>query len=196
MSILFTGFDPFDGASVNPSWEAVCLLPEAIAGHSVHRLQLPTVYGQAAALLREEIARVRPSIVIACGVANGRPGVTPELVAINYRFARIADNAGQRYSGVPIAPEGPAAHMTSLPVHAMIEAVRAEGVPAYLSLSAGAYVCNDVYYALLACEAEYGHRGLFVHVPGTEAVDAEQSARAIAICAETAIRQGGQYADR
>lgn len=182
MPILLTGFDPFDGASVNPSWEAVCLVPEEVAGQPVHRLQLPTVFGQAADLLRQEIARLRPGLVICCGVANGRPAVTPELVAINYRFARIPDNAGQLFSGTPIAPEGPAAYMTRLPVHAMIEAIRAEDIPAHLSLSAGAYVCNDVYYALLSWEAEFGHRGLFVHVPGAEVADAEKAARAITAC--------------
>lgn len=187
MSILFTGFEPFGGASVNPSWEAVSLLPEKIAGQRVHKLQLPTVFGQAADLLRQEIARLRPEVVICCGVANGRTAVTPELVAINYRFARIADNAGQAFSGAPIDPEGPAAYMTRLPVHEMITAAQTESIPAQLSLSAGAYVCNDVYYALLGCEDEFGHRGLFVHVPGTEAVDAEKAARAIRICAEVAV---------
>lgn len=187
MSILLTGFDPFDGASVNPSWEAVCRVPEAIAGRSVHRLQLPTVFGQAAELLRCEIARLRPELVICCGVANGRQAVTPELVAINYRHARIPDNAGQQYFGQPIAADGPAAYMTRLPVHAMIDQIKAAGIPAALSFSAGAYVCNDVYYALLACEAAYGHQGLFVHVPGTEAVAPEQAARAVAICAEAAL---------
>lgn len=189
MSILLTGFDPFDGASVNPSWEAVSLLPEEVAGHCVHRLQLPTVFGQAAELLRREIARLRPELVICCGVANGRPAVTPELVAINYRFARIPDNAGQLFSGQPIDPEGETACMTRLPVHAMVEAIRAEGIPAHLSLSAGAYVCNDVYYALLNCEREFGHRGLFVHVPGTEVADAEAAARAIKACIECALRE-------
>ena len=187
MCILFTGFEPFGGASVNPSWEAVSLLPEEIAGRRVHRMMLPTVFTQAADMLRQEIARVRPEIVICCGVANGRTAVTPELVAINYRFARIPDNAGQSFSGVPIDPAGPAAHMTRLPVHEMIAAIQAEGIPAQLSLSAGAYVCNDVYWALLSSEAQLGHRGLFVHVPGTEAVATAQAARAIAICAETCL---------
>lgn len=196
MSILFTGFEPFGGASTNPSWEAVSLLPEVIAGRHVHRLMLPTVFFQAADMLRREIARIRPALVICCGVANGRTAVTPELVAINYRFARIPDNAGQSFSGVPIEAEGPAAYMTRLPVHEMIAAIQAEGTPAQLSLSAGAYVCNDVYYALLACEAEFDHRGLFVHVPGTEAVTVEQDAQAIQRCAEIAMKQGGHHADQ
>lgn len=187
MSILLTGFEPFDGASVNPSWEAVSRVPDRIAGREVHRLRLPVVYGEAANLLLHEIVRICPEIVICCGVANGRQAVTPELVAINYRHARIADNTGQQYSGQPIDPAGPAAYMTRLPVHDMIEEIKAADIPAYLSLSAEAYVCNDVYYALLASEAEYGHRGLFIHVPGADVVDADTAARAITICLQTAL---------
>ena len=188
MPILITGFEPFDGAALNPSWEAVRLLPDAIAGHTLHRLQLPVEFARAAAILREKIADLRPELVIACGVAGGRTAITPELVAINYRHARIPDNAGRQCREQPIDPVGPAAYMTRLPIHRMIEAIGAAGVPAQLSLSAGAYVCNDVYYALLQCEKDFGHSGLFIHVPGTDAVDTERTARAIAICAEWAIQ--------
>lgn len=187
MSILLTGFEPFDGAEVNPSWEAVLRVPECVAGREVHRLRLPVVYGEAAEMLRREIEMLRPEVVICCGVAGGRQAVTPELVAINYRCARIADNAGRLYQGEKIVPDGPAACMTVLPVHGMIDAVKAEDIPCALSFSAGAYVCNDVYWALLSCEPDFGHRGLFIHVPGTDAVDADRAARAIAICAEYAF---------
>lgn len=192
MSILLTGFEPFDGAEMNPSWEAVERVPDEVAGHPVHRVCLPVVYGEAANLLVGEIARLRPEVVVGCGVAGGRQAITPELVAVNYRMARIPDNAGQQFGGVPIDPEGPAAHMTRLPVHAMIDAVKAAGIPAYLSLSAGAYVCNDVYWALLATEAEYGHRGLFIHVPEADVVDADAAARAITLCLQTALQEANQ----
>ena len=189
MNILLTGFEPFDGADTNPSWEAVLRVPDQTAGHEIHRLCLPVVFGEAAELLRAEIARLHPGLVISCGVANGRQAVTPELVAINYRHARIPDNAGKSYHAQPIDPDGPAAYMTALPVHRMIDAVKAADIPCGLSLSAGAYVCNDVYYALLAAEAELGHKGLFIHVPGTEVVCPSDAARAIALCIETALTE-------
>lgn len=195
MSILLTGFEPFDGAETNPSWEAVCRVADRIAGQEVHRVCLPVVYGEAAKLLRGEIARIRPEVVVCCGVAGGRTAITPELVAVNYRMARIPDNAGQQFAGVPIDPDGPAAYMTRLPVHSMIDAVKAAGIPAYLSLSAGAYVCNDVYWALLAAEGEYGYLGLFIHVPGADVVDADAAARAITLCLQTAL-EGADHADR
>ena len=187
MSILITGFEPFDGATRNPSWEAAALVPEEVAGQAVHKVQLPTVFGLAAEQLRSAIARIRPEIVICCGVAGGRRAVTPELVAINYRHARIPDNAGQMFRAQPIMADGPAAYMTRLPIHRMIEALSAAGIPAQLSLSAGAYVCNDVYYALLESEAEFGHRGLFVHVPGEDVVSVQDAARAIVLCLENAV---------
>lgn len=192
MAVLLTGFEPFGGAEINPSWEAVSRVAASVAGHAVHKLLLPVTYGEAAGLLRGEIARIRPEIVICCGVANGRQAITPELVAINYRHAAIPDNAGQQYSGQPIDADGPAAYMTRLPVHAMLSAMKAAGIPAHLSLSAGAYVCNDVYYALLASEAEYSCRGLFIHVPGADVADADIAAQAITLCLRTALADGTQ----
>lgn len=187
MSILLTGFEPFGGASVNPSWEAVLRVPDVICGRRVHRLRLPVTYQQAAALLLAEIRRLKPALVICTGVAGGRQRVTPELVALNYRWAAIADNAGQSFSGTPILPGGDTALMTRLPVHAMVEAILARGVPAGLSLSAGAYVCNDVYYHLLHHEAALGCRGLFVHVPDAQQLSADQAAQALTACMETAL---------
>ena len=170
MSILLTGFEPFNGAAVNPSWEAVLRVPATIGSHEVHRMRLPVVYQQAAAEMLAEISRL-----------------PPELVALNYRMASIPDNAGQLFSGEPILPHGENALMTALPVHQMIAAIREKEIPAWLSLSAGAYVCNDLYYHLLLQEAEMGYRGLFVHVPETKEVDADRAAQALTACIEAAL---------
>lgn len=188
MSILLTGFEPFDGASVNPSWEAVLQVPGEVCGHEVHRLRLPVVYRQAAEEMLAEIRRIRPVLVICCGVASGRNGVTPELVALNYRWASIPDNAGQRFSGDPILPGGETALMTRLPVHEMVGAIRAQEIPAWVSLSAGAYVCNDLYYHLLLREAALGYRGLFVHVPDAGVVNAPRAALALTACIREALK--------
>ena len=185
MSILVTGFDPFGGAVVNPSWEAVQRLPDTIAGHAVHRLQLPTVFGRCGELLLAKAEEVQPALVILCGVAQGREAVTPELVAVNYRMAAIADNAGQTYSGDKIDESCPAAFMTDAPVQDIIAAIRKAEIPARLSLSAGAYVCNDLYFAAL----KHGLPALFIHVPGSEVVDATHAALAIQIAIETTLHK-------
>jgi len=186
MSILVTSFDPFGGAEVNPSWKAVSLLPSSIAGHEVHRMQLPTVFGRCGEMLLQAAEELQPALVILCGVAQGREAVTPELVAVNYRMAHIPDNAGQAFEGVKIDKSCSAAFMTEAPVQEIIAAIQAAGIPARLSLSAGAYVCNDLYFAAL----KNGLPVLFIHVPGVEAVDTAHAAQAIQIAIETALHKG------
>jgi pyroglutamyl-peptidase len=82
-------------------------------------------------------------------------------------FDRIADNAGQKVVDEPIARDGPAAYFCTLPVRAMHDAVRAAGVPAELSLSAGAYLCNQVIYKLLhhLAQNKSNTRAGFIHLP-------------------------------
>lgn len=188
MAILLTGFEPFNGAEINPSWEAVQLVPEEIDGHRVHRMQLPVVYGEAAEMLLAEIWRLKPVAVLSCGVAGGRKGVTPELVALNYRMAKIADNKGKKYEGERIEMVGETALMTDLPLQQMANDIREADIPAEVSLSAGAYVCNDVYYALLRHQAEEGYKGLFVHVPEESVVSFEDAARALTLCARWMLK--------
>ena len=72
-----------------------------------------------------------------------------ERIAINVDDARIKDNAGQQPVDDRIAPDGPAAHFATLPVKAMVAAIRAAGVPAEVSNSAGTFVCNHLMYGVL-----------------------------------------------
>ncbi|MGN1021507.1 MAG: pyroglutamyl-peptidase I [Aristaeellaceae bacterium] len=185
MTILITGFEPFGGDSVNPSWEAVSLLPERVGDNRVCRLRLPVVFGQCGQRLMQAAEEIRPDAVICCGVAKGRTEVTPELLAVNWRMGAIADNAGIRYEGEKIDPDGPDAIMTALPVNRMVAAIRQAGLPGRLSLSAGAYVCNDLYYALMRGQARYGYRGLFIHVPAESELSFADTARALLCCIRT-----------
>lgn len=188
MSILVTGFEPFGGDSVNPSWEAVSRLPDSVMGAPVHKLRLPVVFGLCGERLMEEIRSIRPSVVVCCGVAGSRTEITPELLAVNWRMGSIADNAGIRYTGEKIDAEAPDAIMTDLPVNAMVEVMKAEQLPARLSLSAGAYVCNDLYFALMQGRKEMDYRGLFIHVPPESALSFAETARGIHTCLETILR--------
>ncbi|MFI5657683.1 pyroglutamyl-peptidase I [Streptomyces sp. NPDC051684] len=166
--VLLTGFEPFGGESVNPSWQAaqavVAAPPEGLA---VTAVRLPCVFGESIAALRTAVAEAAPDLVVCLGQAGGRPGVTVERVAINVDDARIADNAGAQPIDVPVVPGGPAAYFSTLPVKACVAAMRDAGVPAALSNTAGTFVCNHVAYGLahlLATELP-GVRGGFVHVP-------------------------------
>ena len=169
-SVLLTGFEPFGGEAINPSWEAVRALDGwKHAGAVVHARQMPCVFGAAIESLAEAMDELKPRLVLCIGQAGGRAEVTPERVAINIDDGRIADNAGRQPVDVPVVPEGPAAYFSTLPIKAMVRDLRAAGVPASVSNTAGTFVCNHIFYALmhrLATQAALAHtRGGFVHVP-------------------------------
>lgn len=163
--VLMTGFAPFGGESVNPSWQAVSVL--GARRDDVAAVELPCEFAASLPALRRAIEEHRPELVVCVGQAGGRTEVTPERVAINLVDARIPDNAGAQPVDVPVVEDGPAAYFTTLPVKACVAAIRAAGVPASVSHTAGTYVCNQVFYGLMHLLATDfpGVRGGFVHVP-------------------------------
>ena len=163
--LLITGFDPFGGEQVNPSWEAVSRLPEQIGEYFLTKLQIPTVYGEAAKQILAVAEELCPDVILCIGQAGGREGITPEVVAINLREARIPDNAGNQPVALPVVENGPAAYFTTVPVREMVAAVTKVGIPSSLSYSAGAFVCNDVLYSLLHHYDETSTLIGFIHVP-------------------------------
>ncbi|ARN89416.1 pyroglutamyl-peptidase I [Levilactobacillus brevis] len=167
MKLLITGFDPFGGEKTNPAIEAVKRLPAAIAGATVVPLEIPTVFGTCAEVVRQAIITERPDVVLSVGQAGGRSALTPERIAINLDDGRIPDNAGFQPIDQPIQPNGPAAYFTQLPVKAMAQAIRQAGLPSHVSTTAGTYVCNHIMYQvqhLRATEFPQLQAG-FIHIP-------------------------------
>ena len=185
--LLITGFDPFGGESVNPSWEAVKLLPEAVGAYQLTKLQIPTVFGLAARTVLETAEVLLPEVILCIGQAGGRSNITPEVVTINLREAKIADNAGAQPVNVPIVSGGPAAYFATVPVRKMVSAMEQAGFPAVLSYTAGTFVCNDVLYSLLHHYDGSQIRVGFIHVPflpeqakeGVPSMPLEQIAQAL-----------------
>ena len=182
--LLITGFEPFDGQGVNPSWLAVKELPDIIGDFELCKLNIPTLYGTAAGQVLSAAAQVQPDVILCVGQAGGRDAVTPERIAVNIRDARIPDNAGVLCSGERIAPGGPAAYFSTLPVEAMAQAIRDAHIPASVSNTAGTYVCNDVLYSILHRYAGTGTRCGFIHVPylpeqGTPNLPLERTVQAL-----------------
>ncbi|MFC5525546.1 pyroglutamyl-peptidase I [Rhodanobacter ginsengisoli] len=165
--ILLTGFDPFGGEPINPSWEAVrALHGKRIGGHLVVARQLPTEFAASLRLLKAAEREVRPAILLGVGQAGGRQQLSLERVAINVQDARIPDNAGAQPIDEPVIADGPAAYFSTLPIKAMLAALHAAGVPAEISQSAGTYVCNHIAYAMLHLAAKRrGVRAGFIHIP-------------------------------
>ena len=182
--LLVTGFMPFGGEARNPSWEAVNALPDRIGEWNLCKLLLPVEFGTAARLAIETVEACHADAVLSVGLAAGRTAVTPEFVGVNVRDASIADNAGQKFNGEAIRADGPAAYFSTLPVRAMTEAIAAAGIPAKLSYSAGAYVCNDLLYTLLDRFSGTETRAAFVHIPLEKDLPLESSVRALTAAIE------------
>ncbi|WP_371763581.1 pyroglutamyl-peptidase I [Massilia sp.] len=165
-TVLLTGFEPFNGAAINPSWEAVRALDGwSGPGFAVVARQLPCVFGTALDVLRESIAGVKPDIVIAVGQAGGRSEMSLERVAVNVDDASIRDNAGNQPVDTPVAADGPAAYFTTLPVKAIVKALRLRGFPSGVSQTAGTFVCNHVFYGLMHHAVGQPLKAGFIHVP-------------------------------
>ncbi len=196
-TVLITGFEAFGGETINPSREiARNLHGTEIAGHEVVGALLPCVFGAAITELRRLLRVNRPTLVICLGQAGGRAAITPERVAINVDDARIADNAGAQPVDRPVVRGGPAAYFSTLPVKAIVAALRADGVPAEVSQTAGTFVCNHVFYGLMhALRRRRGVRGGFIHVPflpeqaakGQASLELETMVAAIARATEIAL---------
>lgn len=165
--LLITGFDPFGGSTVNPSWQAVEALPDQVGNYVLCKLPVPTVFGKAASLVLEKAEEFQPDLILCIGLASGRSAVTPERIAVNIRDARIPDNEGNQPSGDRIATDGPAAYFATAPIEKMTQSIRDAGIPAYISNSAGAFVCNDVFYTLLHHYEKMCTIVDFIHIPNT-----------------------------
>jgi pyroglutamyl-peptidase len=194
MKALVTAFEPFGGESLNASLEAVRRLPPRAGRLEIATAVLPTSYARSLPALEAAIARAEPELVLAVGQAGGRAALCVERVAINLQDAEIADNDGARPVDAAVIAGGPAAYLSTLPVRAAVAALHAAELPAQLSMSAGTFVCNHVFYGLmhLAATGKRRFRAGFLHVPrlqeqpGAPSMTAEDIARGIVIVLEAA----------
>jgi pyroglutamyl-peptidase len=173
--LLITGFEPFGGETINPSWDAVSRLPNKINEYELIKLRLPVVFGEAAEFVIREADKLNPDVILCVGQAGGRSLITPELVGINLRHASIPDNNGNQPKDEQIIDGGSAAYFCTLPVRKIAEEINKKGIPAQLSYSAGAYVCNDLIYTLLAHFDGSNVRVGFIHVPYSKEQNKEPS---------------------
>ena len=199
--VLVTGFDPFDGAQLNPSWE-VCkrLAQRSIAGMRVEACRVPCEFGRSVEVVAAAIRQHRPAIVMCLGQAGGRAHMSIERVAINVDDARIEDNSGGRPIDEAIAAGGPAAYFATVPIKAMVAAMREARVPAMVSNSAGTFVCNHLMYGVLhfLASGHHGTRAGFIHVPYAEeqvldkpavpALSLDTMARGVEVAIAAAVR--------
>lgn len=163
MKIILTGFDTFNNDEINPSYEAIKNIK--IKDVTIKVVKLPVVYNKCFIELEKEIISFKPDYVLCFGLASGRKYITPEQVAINYMYCYAPDNENVIYNGEKIISDNVDAIFTSINLPKIIDELNKNDDYYRLSLSAGAYVCNNLYYHVLKNQDKYHYRGLFTHVP-------------------------------
>jgi pyroglutamyl-peptidase len=183
-----TGFEPFGGAAGNPSQDVVRALDGALLadGARLHGVVLPVSFARAPMLLLDALDALQPVLVLALGLARRRDAISLERVALNLCDASEPDNDGLQPVEAPVLPGGPPALFATLPLRAMLAALRNAGLPAALSLSAGSYVCNQLMYRLLHALQGRGVPAGFVHLPPTEVLDVGRQVEALRLMLDAA----------
>ena len=164
-TLLITGFEPFGSETINPSWEAVKLLPEIIGSVRLIKLLLPVVFREASSIVIEAAENCKADHILCIGQAGGRKAVTPEYAALNVCAARIADNRSNQPTGERIISDGPDGLFATVPVQRMTDAICAAGLPGEVSYHAGTFVCNEVLYSVLHHFQNTSVTVGFIHVP-------------------------------
>lgn len=203
MRILVTGFDPFGGEKINPAYEAVKLLSDNINGAEILKLEIPTVFTRSASVVEDGIKKYRPDVVLSIGQAGGRSGISVEKVAINLAEARIPDNDGEQPVGQALQMNGETAYFATIPVKEIVKNINEHGIPAYISYTAGTYVCNAIMYNVLhMTHNRYpAIKAGFIHVPflteqavgkpeGSASMSAETISKAIRYAIEAIVETG------
>ena len=165
--ILLTGFEPFDGYSVNPSEELV----KHMSGMKVGSFDiigevLPLDYNKAKDVIRKLIETHEPRYVLCCGQAN-RSAITLEQVGLNVINTGKEDNYGNKPKSYIIVKGAPAAYFSSIDTHPLVDAIKAKGIPADVSYHAGTYGCNWILFSVLhwIANQEINTDAVFIHVP-------------------------------
>jgi pyroglutamyl-peptidase len=167
-AILLTGFEPFGGLAANPSLEVAKVLDGRAVGEVIVRSAvLPVHHAEAASQVARWLDETDPLAVVHLGLAGGRARIALERVAVNVMDYDTPDNAGYQAQGEPCVAGGPPAYFATLPLAAILTALTVEGIPAYVSNTAGTYLCNQTLYGTLHTLAERRHpaRAGFIHVP-------------------------------
>lgn len=193
--VLITGFEPFGGQTINPSWLCVSALPETLAGVRAERRLLPVDWEKGPAALRAAIDELQPAAVLCVGQAGGRDAFNIERVAVNLRGG--ADNAGLTQTDAPVTQNAPTAYFSTLPCAQMLETLSKAEIPAVYSFSAGIYLCNCVMYTALhyAAVNRPEMKAGFLHIPflpeqtsDKPSLPRETMERGVLLCAEAVAK--------
>lgn len=167
--LLLTGFEPFLDFTVNPTMKIVEELDGLEIGeYTVIGRIMPVDFGSSGTRLLDFIEDIKPDAVISLGLAAGRYKITPERIAINFKDGPV-DNEGNKPVDEPIQPEGEPGYLSTLPIRKMVDRLIENQLPAEVSNTAGAYLCNNVMYEGLhyAKTSNQDMPSGFIHIPAS-----------------------------
>ena len=189
--ILVTGFEPFGQHADNPSREiAKAVDGRRIGGQEIRGSVLPVHHSEAALAVERLVAELDPLAVLHLGLAEGRARIGLERVAVNVLDYSIPDASGYRAVDEPCVAGGPTAYASTLPLRAILGALTADGIPAFISNTAGTYLCNQTLYSTLHLVASRGLRAHvgFLHLPLLPAMVAASGLDQPSMAAATMLR--------
>lgn len=179
-TVLVTGFEAFGTTPVNPAQlVAERLHGSRIVDARVVGIVVPNTFGISVDTVCDAIDRERPRAVVMLGEYGGRAMITAERLAINFEDSArygLADNAGSVHNGTAVEAGAPSAYFTTLPLRAMVIAMRSAGIPSDISDAPGTFVCNHLLFGVLhylagkndPCRAGWLH---LPHLPEVAALD-------------------------
>jgi len=204
--ILLTGFEAFGNTPINPA-EAVASALDGIIieDWKVYSVIAPSVFFDCIEFVRASIDEVRPDLVIMMGEYGGRATITVERIAHNFNDStryQMADNSGCALQGQFTVPDGPVAYFSTLPIRAMVKAMREAGIPSDISDTPATFCCNHLMYGILHHISTLGLsiRAGWIHLPhlpsvaalpdnlGAPSMSLDTSASGVKVAIEAAIK--------
>lgn len=169
--ILLTGFEAFGTTPINPAERIAMLLDrEIIKGNQIISKVVPNTFFKSIEVVQENIIKYKPDVVVMLGEYGGRSMITVERIAHNFNDSaryQLADNDGKVLQGMQTVKDGPTAYYTTLPIRAMVKAMRSAGIPADISDTPGTNVCNHLMFGILHFIAiqKLDIRAGWIHLP-------------------------------
>lgn len=161
MKVLVTGFQPFLSESINPSQMLALDLEKKFT--FVKSIILPVQFGNSFQVLKKTVEIEKPDYLIMIGQATGRNKVSFEKIGLNWIQTDNADEFGNKPTPQHIDPSAPLAHMSKFPIDEIYQKLTQKKLPVEISFTAGAFVCNDLYFNVLNRLPEM--KSVFIHVP-------------------------------
>ena len=190
--VLLTGFEAYGYTPINPAESVARALDGSVVGgvEIVSRIT-PNTFFKCIDFVKAAIEEVQPELVVMMGEYGGRAMITVERLAQNLNDSTrygLVDNTGRSLQGGLTAADGPAAYYTTLPIRALVQAMREAGIPADISDAAGTFCCNHLMYGILhyLAQNESPIRAGWIHLPYLPSVAAlEENLGAPSMSAET-----------